>query len=223
MTVPTLRQRLVPNLTLVLALIVSIIAWLPLVLAGQTPAVAATTPVPDQRAEIQIGTDAAGDSRSGPTQLSAPHFTPLCDSKVGLWAQTVTAGMTARLSEVQLLLLRRVPDIEAPVHVEIRAVDAASLPTETVLGHGSTQSTIPVHRAEPGWLTVPLDAPVQLLRGQKVGIFPTSSPSASGACYEWVSGGLDTYFGGSLAASFDGGATFALENGKDAAFRTWTR
>ena len=49
-----------PNLTLVLATIVSIIAWMPLVLAGQTPAVAATTPVPDQRAEIQIGTDIAG-------------------------------------------------------------------------------------------------------------------------------------------------------------------
>jgi hypothetical protein len=212
-----------PNLALVLALIASIIAWLPLVLAGQTPAVAATTPVPDQRAEIQIGNDIAGDSRSGPMQQSAPHFNPLCDSDVGLWAQTITTGMTARLSEVELLLLRRAPDIDAPVRVEIRAVDAAGHPTETVLGQGVTQSTIPVYRAEPGWLPVPLDAPVQLLRGQKVAIFPTSSPSAGGGCYEWTSSGLDTYSGGSLAMSFDRGATFTPENGKDAAFRTWSR
>jgi hypothetical protein len=39
----------------------------------------------------------------------------------------------------------------------------------------------------------------------------------------WASSGLDTYAGGSLATSFGGGAAFALENGKDAAFRTWTR
>ena len=219
---PTPR-RLMPNLTLVLALIASIVAWLPLVLAGQTPAVAATTPVPDQRAEFQIGNDVASDGQSGPTQLSAPHFTPLCDSDVGLWAQTITAGMTSRLSEVELLLLRRAPDIDAPVRVEIRAVDAAGRPTEAMLGQGVTKATIPVHRAEPGWLTVPLDAPLQLLRGQKVAIFPTSSPSAGGACYEWISSGLDTYAGGSLAMSFDRGATFTPDNGKDAAFRTWSR
>jgi hypothetical protein len=123
--------------------------------------------------------------------------------------------MTARLSEVELLL-RRSPDITSPIAVEIRAVDGGGHPSETVLGRGVTEVTIPFHRAEPGWLTGPLDAPVQLMRGQKVAIFPTSSPSASGACYEWPSSGLDQYSGGSLAVSYDLGATFALSGGKDA-------
>jgi hypothetical protein len=218
-----IRRRLMPHLTLVLALVASIVAWLPLVVASQTPAAAATIPTLDQRAEFQIGSDIASDSQSGPVQQSAPYFNALCDTDTGLWAQTVTAGMTARLSEVELLLLRRSPDILAPVDVEIRTVDDSGHPTQSVLGRGSTQATIPAHRFQPGWLTVRLDAPVQLMRGQKVTIFPTSEPSASGACYEWPSAGLDTYAGGAIAVSYDLGASFALEGGKDAAFRTWTR
>jgi hypothetical protein len=216
-------RRLVPRLPFVLVLAASIVAWLPLVVATQTTAVAAKTPVPDQGSEFLIGADLASDSGGSIQQMNAPHFNALCDSDTGLWAQTVTAGSTVRLSEVELLLLRRAPDIVAPVHVEIRAVDAAGRPAPTVLGRGSTQATIPAHRSQPGWLAVPLDAPVQLLRGQKVAILPTSSPSAGGACYEWVSSGLDVYPGGAIAVSYDLGGTFAVEGGKDAAFRTWTR
>jgi hypothetical protein len=102
-------------------------------------------------------------------------------------------------------------------------VDDAGQVTGSVLGRGSSTSAIPVHRAEPGWLIVPLDAPILLLAGQKVAIFPTSAPSASGACYEWPSSGLDQYPGGALAVSYDLGASFAFEGGKDAAFRTWVR
>jgi len=216
-------SRLVPRLPFVLVLAASIVAWLPLVAATQTPAVAAKTPVPDQRSEFLIGADLAADSSGSIQQMNAPHFNALCDSETGLWAQTLTVGGTVRLSEVELLLLRRASDIVAPVHVEIRAVDDAGTPTQATLGRGSTEATIPVHRAQPGWLTVPLDAPVQLVRGQKVAIVPTSSPSVGGACYEWVSSGLDVYASGAIAVSYDLGATFALEGCKDAAFRTWTR
>jgi hypothetical protein len=204
-------------------LVASVVVWLPLVAASQTPVAVARTPVPDQRVEIQIGEDVANDAFSGPLQQSAPFFNALCDSETGLWAQTVTAGTTARLSEVELLLLRRSPEILAPVQVEIRAVDDGGQPTQSILGRGSTQATIPSHRSRPGWLTVPLDAPVLLLAGQQVAIFPGSGPSASGACYEWISGGLDVYAGGAVAVSYDLGATFAHAGGKDAAFRTLTR
>ena len=204
-------RRLVMQLPFVLVLVASIVAWLPLVLAGQTPAAAATTPVPDQRVELLVGGDLASDASGGIQQTGAPYFNALCDTDTGLWAQTITAGMTARLSEVELLLLRRSPDITAPVEVEIRAVDDAGNVTETVLGHGSTTATILAHRSQPGWLLVPLDAPVPLLRGQKVAIFPTSAPSASGACYEWPSSGLDLYSGGALAVTHDFGASFGLE------------
>jgi hypothetical protein len=217
------RWRLRSVLAFVLMLVASVVVWLPLVAASQTPVAVARTPVPDQRVEIQIGEDVANDGRSGPLQQSAPFFNALCDSETGLWAQTVTAGMTARLSEVELLLLRRSADILAPVHVEIRAVDDAGQPMQAILGRGSTQATIPFHRSRPGWLLVPLDAPVQILVGQKVAIFPTSAPSTGGACYEWLSGGLDVYGGGAVAVSYDLGATFAHAGGKDAAFRTWTR
>jgi hypothetical protein len=217
------QRRLRTPLTLALTLVVSVAVWLPLVAASQTPVAIARTPVPDQQVEVQIGEDVAADAYSGPVQLSAPFFNALCDSETGLWAQTLTAGATVRLADVDLLLLRRSADVEAPVSVEIRAVDDAGQLTPSVLGRGATQATIPVHRAQPAWLTVSLDAPVQLLRGQKVAIFPTSSPSASGACYEWVSGGLDVYSGGAVATSYDLGATFAVEGGRDAAFRTWTR
>jgi len=216
-------RRLVPRPPFFLVLTASVVAWLPLVASTQTPAAAAKTPVPDQRSEFLIGADLASDSGGSIRQMNAPHFNALCDSETGLWAQTLTAGGTVRLSEVELLLLRRSPDIVAPVHVEIRAVDDAGQPTQTMLGRGSTQATIPTHRAQPGWLTVPLDAPVQLLRGQKVAIFPTSAPSVGGACYEWASSGLDIYASGAIAVSYDLGASFALEGGKDAAFRTWTR
>jgi len=70
---------------------------------------------------------------------------------------------------------------------------------------------------------VSLDAPIELLAGQKVAIFPTAAPSESGACYEWPSSGLDLYSGGSLAISYDLGASFVGKGGPDAAFRTWMR
>jgi hypothetical protein len=220
-------RRLVSNVTLLIVLVAGIVSWLPLVLAGETRAVAATTPVPDQRTELTIGADGANelaaDGQSGLIQLSAPFFRSLCAGTDGQWAQTVSAGLTAQLVEVELLLLRRTPDVEAPVRAEVRAVDDAGLPTETVLGHGSTGAGIAVHRSKPGWLTVALDAPVQVLRGQKVAIFPTSTVSPSGACYEWVSAGLDQYTGGSLAVTDDAGASFTSELGKDAAFRTLVR
>ena len=216
-------RRLVPRPPFFLVLTASVVAWLPLVASTQTPAAAAKTPVPDQRSEFLIGADLASDSGGSIRQMNAPHFNALCDSETGLWAQTLTAGGTVRLSEVELLLLRRASDVDAPVHVEIRAVDNVGQPTQTVLGRGFTQATIPTHRAQPGWLTVPLDTPVQLLRGQKVAIFPTSAPSAGGDCYEWASSGLDIYASGTIAVSYDLGASFALEGGKDAAFRTWTR
>ena len=216
-------RRLAFQLPFVFVLSASIVAWLPLVVATQTPAVAATTPVPDQRSEFLIGADLASDGSGSIQQMNAPAFTPLCDSDAGLWAQTITVGMTARLSEVELQVLRRSSDIAAPVEVEIRAIDDAGNLTQTVLGHGSTLATVPAHRSQPGWLMVPLDAPVSLLTGQKVAIFPTSSPSASGACYEWTSAGLDLYPNGSLAVTYDLGQSFDVEGGKDAAFRTWMR
>ena len=217
------RRRLRSHLALVATVFASVVVWLPLVVAGRAPVAASLPPVPDQRAEIQIGEDVAADARSGPVQQGAPFFNALCDSEVGLWAQTVTAGRTALLAEVELLLLRRSADIAAPVQVEIRAVDDHARPTQSVLGRGSAPATIPFHRSRPGWLAVPLDAPVQLVTGQKVAIFPTSAPSPSGACYEWPSSGLDVYPGGAVAVSFDLGASFVVESGKDAAFRTWTR
>ena len=216
-------RRLRSQLALVATVLASVVIWLPLVAASQAPVAAAKTPVPDQRAEIQIGEDVAGDARSGPVQQGAPFFNALCESETGLWAQTVTAGKTALLSEVELLLLRRSADIWAPVQVEVRAVDEDARPTQSVLGRGSTAATVPFHRSQPGWLLVPLEAPVQLVIGQKVAIFPTSAPSPSGACYEWPSSGLDQYPGGALAVSFDLGVSFIVEGGKDAAFRTWTR
>jgi len=216
-------RRLISQLPIVLVIAASIAAWLPLVMAGQTPAIAATTPVPDQQSMLQVGADLASNGSGGIQDQSAPFFMPLCETDQGRWAQTLRAGLTAQLSQVDLLLLRRSPDITAPVEVQIRAVDSAGRPTETVLAHGSTTATIPVDRAQPGWLSVSLDAPLPLLAGQHVAIFPTSEPSASGACYEWPSAGLDQYTGGSLSLTHDLGATFALEGGKDAAFRTWVR
>lgn len=216
-------RRLAAQFPLALVLVASIVAWLPLVLAGETPAAAATTPVPDQRSEMQISTDVAGDARLAPQQMSAPFFMPLCKNERGRWAQTFTAGMTARLSEIELRLLRRSPSINAPVEVEIRAVDEAGLPTATILAHGSTAMLIPSHWSESGWLTVPLDQPIMLRSGQKVAIFPTAEPSASGACYEWVSSGLDLYAGGAIATTHDGGVSFVPEGGMDVAFRTWMR
>jgi hypothetical protein len=218
-----LLRCLKSHLPLALVLIASIAAWLPLVLAGQTAAVAATIPTPDQRVEPQFSADLAADGSSGPLDQQAPHFNALCESETGLWAQTLTVGMTSRLSEVELLLLRRSPDIHSPVEVEVREVDDAGRPSETVLARGMTEATIPFHRAAPGWLTIRLEEPVLLLRGQKVAIFPTSRLSDSGTCYEWTSAGLDTYGGGAIAVTFDAGATFALEGGQDAGFRTWTR
>lgn len=216
-------KRLISNVTLLLVLVASILAWLPLVLAGQTPAAVAATPIPDQRSEAQLSGDLVEDGSGRIQQLSAPSFNALCDNGQGLWAQTLTAGLTANLSEVELLLLRRSPEIVAAVQVEIRAVDDRGLPTDTVLGRGATAATIPVHWSQPGWLTVSLDAPVQLPRGQKVAIFPTSTASNSGACYEWVSSGLDLYVGGSLTVTDDAGESFVLAGSKDAAFRTWVR
>ena len=216
-------RRLVSQLPLVLVLAASIAAWLPLVMAGNTPAVAATTPVPDQQVMLQIGADLAANSSGGIQEQSAPFFMALCDNEQGRWAQTFRAGLTAQMTQVDLLLLRRSADIAAPVEVEIRAVDSTGRPTETVLAHGSTIATIPADRAQPGWLTVPLDTPLPLLAGQHVAIFPSSTASASGACYEWPSAGLDQYTGGSLAVTHDLGETFALEGGQDAAFRTWVR
>src|SRR4051812_13704619 len=102
------RRRLVPQLPFVLVIVASVAAWLPLLSASQTPAVAATTPVPDQHADLMpFGGDIAADARSVPQQMVAPSFAALCDSQSGLWAQTITAGLTARLSEVELQLLRR--------------------------------------------------------------------------------------------------------------------
>ena len=195
--------------------------WLPLVAAGGTTASAAATPVVDQRSEALISADLASDGSGTIQQLQAPHFNALCGTGAGRWAQTMTASLTAQLSDVELLLLRRSSDIESPVQIEIRSVDAAGLPTDTVLGRGSTTATIPYHRSEPGWLRVALDVPVRLLIGQKAAIFPTAMPSATGACYEWVSPGLDVYSGGSLAETTELGAGFRLARGRDAAFRTW--
>ena len=70
-------RRLVLQLPVVIALTASMVAWMPLVLATQTPAVAATTPVPDQRSEFLIGADLASDdviarSRHGLTHFKCP-------------------------------------------------------------------------------------------------------------------------------------------------------
>ena len=216
-------RRLISQLPIVLVIAASIAAWLPLVMAGQTPAIAATTPVPDQQTLLQIGADLAANGSGGIQDQSAPLFMPLCDTDRGRWAQTLRAGLTAQLSQVDLLLLRRSPDITAPVEVQIRAVESTGRPTETVLAHGSTAATIPADRAQPGWLSVPLDAPLPLLRRPACRDLPRLQPPASGACYEWPSAGLDQYTGGSLSLTRDLGATFALEGGKDAAFRTWMR
>jgi len=145
---------------------------------------------------LLVGGDPASDGSGPIQQANAPSFNALCDSDTGLWSQTITIGMTARLSEIDLQLLRRSPDIVAPVDVEIQAVDDAGNVTQTVVGHGSTPGMILAHRSQPGCLTVPLDAPISLLAGQKVAISPTSAPSASGACYEWPFPGLDVYAGG---------------------------
>jgi hypothetical protein len=212
-----------PQPAFVLVLAASVVAWLPLVLAGQTPAAISTVAMPDQRSEMLAGADLAVNASGAMQETSAPFFNPLCDGPTGLWAQTVSAGATSRLSEVELLLLRRSPDITSPVEIEIRALDDTGALTETALGHGSTSGVIPFHRSQASWLTVPLDTPIQLLVRQKVAIFPTSTPSASGACYEWVSSGLDLYAAGSLAVTYDLGESFVFERGKDAAFRTWTR
>jgi hypothetical protein len=216
-------RRLVSQLPLLLVLVAGIAAWLPLVMAGRTPAIAATTPVPDQQVMLQIGNDLGASAGGSVFEQSAPFFMPLCDNEQGRWAQTMRAGLTARLVQVDLLLLRRSADVAAPVEIEIRAVDSTGRPTETVLAHGATAATIPVDRARPGWLTIPLDAPLRLLAGQPVAIFPSSTASASGACYEWPSAGRDQYTGGSLALTHDLGETFVLEGGQDAGFRTWVR
>jgi hypothetical protein len=81
-----LRRWLKSQLTLALALVASIVVWLPLVIASQTPAMAAATPLPDQRSEILISADMAADGQSGPQEQSAPHFNALCDSDTGPWA-----------------------------------------------------------------------------------------------------------------------------------------
>jgi hypothetical protein len=222
--VRTLRRRLMPSFTLVLALAASLVAWLPLVIASQTPASAESTPVLDQRAEVQIGDDLASDGNGVVRQTSAPHFNALCSTDTGLWSQTITAGMTGQLVMIELLLLRRSPDITSTVDVELRRVDETGHPVETLLGRGSATTAIASHRSAPSWLTVPLDAPVLLRAGQKVAVLPVSTPSPSGACYEWISAGLDQYRGGAVAVTRNLGTTFFFdESGKDAAVRTWMR
>jgi hypothetical protein len=217
------RRRLTPVFTTVLALTAGVVVWFPLVVASQTPVSAESPPVVDQRAEAQIGPDVAGDDQRSPMQQSAPFFNALCATDTGLWAQTILAGMTGHLVAVDLSILRRSPDITAPVVVEIRTVDDAGYPTDVVLGRGSATTTIASHRSTPSWLSVPLDVPIQLRRSQRVAIFPTSTPSASGACYEWISGGLNQYSGGAIGITHDFGTTFAIESAKDATIRTWMR
>ena len=58
-----LRRWLKSQLTLALALVASVVVWLPLVVASQTPAMAAATPVPDQRSELLISADMAADGQ----------------------------------------------------------------------------------------------------------------------------------------------------------------
>jgi hypothetical protein len=102
--------------------------------------------VPNQRVEFLVNTDLAADSRGSVRQISSQSFTLICDIDRGLWVQKLTSGMTARLSEVEIQLLRRSADISAPVEIEIRSVGDASRPTQTVLGQGSTAATIPADR-----------------------------------------------------------------------------
>lgn len=219
----TTRPWLRAALTTALALVGGTLAAFPLLLAGETPVSADATPVIDQRSEVHIASDVAADARTAAFEQSTPFFNALCGSGSGLWAQTMAAGRAGQLTSVELLLLRRSSDIAAPIAVEIRAVDGTGRPTEAVLGRGVTTDAIPAHRATPSWTRVPLDAPIQLKAGQKVAIFPTSSTAPSGACYEWVSGGLDRYASGTLAVTFDGGITFIVEGGSDAGFRAWLR
>jgi hypothetical protein len=217
----TLYRTLQPYLSYILVIAAGVVAWLPLVAAGGTMASVAATPVVDQRSEVLLSTDLASDGSGTIQQLQAPHFNAICGAATGRWAQTITASLTGTLAQVDLLLLRRSADIASPVQVEIFSVDAAGLPTTTMLGRGATTATIPVHRSEADWLRVSLDVPVPLLIGEKAAIFPTAMHSATGNCYEWVSSGLDVYSGGSLAETTELGAGFRLARGRDAAFRTW--
>ena len=62
-------RRAASQITFALVLAASIVAWLPLVIASQTPPSPLTTPVPDQRAELLIGADLASDSSASIQQM----------------------------------------------------------------------------------------------------------------------------------------------------------
>ena len=115
------------------------------ILGSHTAAIAAGSGVVDQGTQMVLGDDITIDERGVLQEMKAPSFNSLCNAEHELWAQTLTVGMTGSLYSVELMLLRRFPDVVSPVQVEIRSVDAAGLPTTTVLGRGTTTTVIPFH------------------------------------------------------------------------------
>lgn len=200
-----------------------LLAWVPLVAASQIPVTADKLAALDQATDLHRGPPIVGDHRFEPREQRVPTFNALCASGTGRWAQTITAGRTGQLASIDLLLLRRYAEISGPVEIDVRAVDDDGHVTSRQLAHGSSTDVIPYHRSTPAWLSTPLDDPLLLHKGQRVAFFPTATAAATDACYEWLSGGFDQYWGGSTVVTDDGGRSFSPGIGQDAIFRTWLR
>jgi hypothetical protein len=130
-------------------------------------------------------------------------------------AQTFTAGLTGRLTAVNVNIPFANPEGYGQLHVAIRTVDGAA-PGATVLGDVLVDSrSVPLSRL----VSFPQD--IRVTAGTRYAIVVDQVPKPSEFDATWLGAVGDLYSGGAMFRSRDGGVTWAPELDQDLNFRTY--
>jgi hypothetical protein len=140
-------------------------------------------------------------------------------------AQTLTAGISGRLDQVEVPVDKYTPNCGAAprdLTVEIRSVDGAGTPAQSILGTADIPlAAIPEDRVGPplAMSEAVLTAPVTVARGTQYAIVLKSTGAAG--CIAWYSDPMGSYSRGQAFGSGNSGATFVPRAGSDFPFRTY--